>query len=136
MPRNSASPRSPRRSISQTQPSPTATAVVPFATQPVIDEQDQFGNLETGDNSTVVTVALNSGSGPLQGTLTATVSGGVATFTNLSDNKAETITLKLTSGALTRGTSTSIVVSQAAASKRASPTERLKLRKPCSSVPS
>ena len=39
----------------QTQPSPTATAGQPFATQPVIYEEDQYGNLETGDNSTVVT---------------------------------------------------------------------------------
>jgi hypothetical protein len=99
--------------VIHTQPSPTATAGVAFATQPVIYEEDQYGNLETADNSTVVTVALNTGCGPLQGTLTATVSGGVATFVNLSDNTAETITLKFTSGVLASAISNSIVVSPA-----------------------
>ena len=84
-----------------TQPSATATAGQPFATQPVIYEEDQYGNLETGDNSTVVTASLASGTGPLQGTTTVTVSGGVATFTNLADNTAETISLNFTSGSLT-----------------------------------
>ena len=65
-----------------------------------------YGNLETGDNSSVVTVALNSGTGPLQGTATVTMSGGVAAFTNLADNKAETISLQFTSGSLTPAIST------------------------------
>jgi len=103
--------------VVHTQPSSTATAGVAFATQPVIYEEDQNGNLETGDNSTVVTVALSSGTGPLRGTTTATVSGGVATFTNLADNTAETISLKFTSGSLTSATSGNIVVSPAAASQ-------------------
>ena len=63
----------------------------------MIYEEDHFGNLETGDNTTVVTAALESGTGPLQGTPAATVSGGVATFTNLADDTAETISLKFTS---------------------------------------
>jgi Domain of unknown function (DUF4082) len=99
--------------VIQTQPSATATAGVAFATQPVIYEEDQNGNLETGDNSTVVTVALNTGTGPLQGTLTATVHGGIATFTNLADNTAETITLNFTSPGLTTATSNNIVVANA-----------------------
>jgi hypothetical protein len=100
-----------------TAPSSTATAGTAFATQPVIYEEDQYGNLEAGDNTTVVTVLLASGVGPLQGTLTATVSGGIATFTNLGDNTAETITLLFASGNLTTATSGNIVVSPAAASK-------------------
>jgi len=103
--------------VIRTQPSATATAGQAFGTQPVIDEEDQFGNLETGDNSTVVTASLQSGAGPLQGTMSATVSGGVSTFTNLTDNKAETISLDFSSGSLTSATSTSIVVSPAAASQ-------------------
>ena len=75
-------------------PPATATAGQPFEAQPVIDEEDQYGNLETGDNSTVVTATLESGIGPLEGTTTATVSGGVATFTNLADDMAETISLE------------------------------------------
>jgi len=97
------------------QPSATATAGQPLASQPVISEEDAYGNVETGDNSTLITAALASGVGPLQGTTSVTVSGGVATFTNLADNKAETITLQFTGGGLTSVPSSSIVVSPAAA---------------------
>ena len=101
-----------------TQPSPAATAGVVFGTQPVIWVEDQFGNLETSDNTTQVTAALSSGSGPLQGTTTVTVSGGIATFTDLSDNTAETISLQFTSvPVLTAATSNNIVVSPAAAAQ-------------------
>ncbi len=110
--------------VIETQPSATATAGVAFATQPVIYEEDQYGNLETGDNSTVVTVSLNTGSGPLQGTTTAKVSGGVATFTNLADDTAETISLKFASGSLASATSNSIVVSRAYAPASSSRTRR------------
>ena len=44
----------------------------------MVEEQDQYGNLETGDNSTVITASLSFGNGPLLGTTTATVAGGVA----------------------------------------------------------
>jgi hypothetical protein len=103
--------------VIQTQPSATATAGQPFAPQPVIAEEDQYGNLETDDSSSVVTAALNSGVGPLQGTTTATVSGGVATFAGLFDNKAEAISLAFTSGSLTSATSSNIVVSPARATQ-------------------
>ena len=81
----------------------------PFAIQPVIFEEDQSNNLESGDNTTVITAMLNSGAGPLQGTITATVSGGVARFSNLGDNTAETITLKFTTRSLASPSSKSIV---------------------------
>ena len=95
-----------------TQPSATASAGVAFSTQPVVYVEDQYGNLETGDNATQVTAAsLPMGSGPLQGTTTVTASGGIATFTNLADNNAETITIQFTSSpVLTAATSNSIVV--------------------------
>jgi hypothetical protein len=99
------------------QPSATATAGQPFATQPVVYEEDAYGNVETGDNSTVVTAALDSGVGPLQGTTVVTVAGGVATFTNLADNKAETLTLQFTGGGLASVPSSSIVISPAAATQ-------------------
>src|SRR5262249_28629162 len=80
------SPAAASQLIINTQPSPTATAGVAFATQPVVYIEDAFGNLITGDNSTQVTGAsLPLGSGPLQGTTNVTASGGIATFTNLSD---------------------------------------------------
>ena len=113
-----------------TAPSTSATAGSTFVTQPVIYEEDQFGNLETGDNSTVVTVSLASGAGPLTGTLMATVSGGIATFTNLGDDTAETITLKFSSGNLTaprRRASSSALPPPASSS---SPNSRLPRRQP------
>ena len=109
------SPAAACRLVIATEPSPTATAGTAFATQPVIDEEDQYGNLVAGDNTTEVTVSpLPMGSGPLEGTTTVTVAGGIATFTNLADSKAETITLHFTSvPALTPATSNAIVVSPA-----------------------
>ena len=98
--------------ISQ-QPSASATAGQTFATQPVVVEEDAYGNIETADTTTVVTAALSEGAGPLRGTTTAKVVGGVATFTNLADNKAETITLKFTAGDVTSSPTSSIVISPA-----------------------
>jgi hypothetical protein len=101
----------------QTQPSTTATAGAAFAQQPVIRIEDASGNLRSGDNSTVVTVARSAGSGTLQGTLTATAVNGIATFANLSHNLANTITLSFTASGLTSATSGNIVVSPAAFAK-------------------
>src|ERR1017187_5379610 len=99
------------------EPSATATAGQAFSTQPVIYEEDPSGALETADNTTIVTASLNTGAGPLQGTLIARVVGGIATFSNLFDQLAETLSINFTSGNLTEATSTNIVVSPAAASK-------------------
>ena len=111
--------------VIQTEPSASATAGVAFSTQPVIYVEDQFGNLETGDNSTEVTAApLPLGSGPFQGITTVTVSGGIATFTDLSEDTAATISLQFTSSpVLTSANSSNIVVSPAAASQLAIHTE-------------
>jgi hypothetical protein len=51
---------------------------------------DQFGNVETGDNSDTITLSLgaNPGGGTLSGTLTVTVVNGVATFDDLSIDTA------------------------------------------------
>jgi hypothetical protein len=97
--------------VIHTQPSPAATAGAALAVQPVIDEVDRFGNLETGDNSTMVTASLDSGNGPIQGTTTATLTGGVATFSNLADDAAETITLGFSAGGLSVGPSSDITIS-------------------------
>jgi hypothetical protein len=96
--------------VIQTQPSSTATVGVPFAIQPVIDEEDPFGNIETGDKTTVVTVSLGSGPGPLSGAMTAVVSGGVARFAALADKKVETATLQFSSGSLSKATSNSVII--------------------------
>ncbi len=101
----------------QTQPSSTATAGVPFAQQPVIRVEDASGNLITTDNGRVITVARGAGTGSLQGTVTATTVNGVATFTDLSHNVANTITLNFTASGLTGATSANVVVSPAAFAK-------------------
>ena len=110
-------PSTPYKLVIETPPSSTATAGQPFDPAPVIYVEDQYGNLETDDDTTVVTATLEAGTGPLRGTTTATVSGGVATFINLYDDTAEIITLKFMSSGLVSATSASIAVSPAAASK-------------------
>ncbi len=97
-----------------TQPSSTAVAGQLFATQPVIYEEDQYGNLETKDNSTKVVASLHNSNTSLQ---TVTVVGGVATFSSLSYTKAGSITLDFTSGTLTKVTSNAIAIKAAAAVK-------------------
>ena len=79
--------------VIQTQPSSMATAGVLFAQQPVIRTLDSAGNFIT-TNGLVITAARGTGTGTLQGTLTATTVNGVATFTNLSYNVAETMTIR------------------------------------------
>jgi hypothetical protein len=111
------SPAAASQLVVQTQPSPSATAGQAFATQPVIEEEDQFGNVETSDDSTVLTATLASGTGPLAGSINATVSGGVATFSNLADDEAGAITLSFGSSRLQSRTSSAVVISPAAASQ-------------------
>jgi Bacterial Ig-like domain (group 3)/FG-GAP-like repeat len=106
-------PSFPDQLLMKTEPSPTGTVGQPLATVPVVEEEDQYGNLETTDNATVVTAKPASGVGPLQGA-TATVSGGVATFSNLADTKAETVSFKFSgAGVPLTVTSTPVVVGKA-----------------------
>jgi hypothetical protein len=81
-----------------TQPSATATAGKPFTTQPVLQVQDTFGNPITGDSTHTVTAA-STGTAGLQGNTTITLANGMATFSGLSYNKAETIQLHFTTNA-------------------------------------
>jgi fibronectin-binding autotransporter adhesin len=99
-----------------TQPSATAVAGVNFAQQPVVQVQDQYGNLVKTDNSTV-TASIDQGSGNLFGTLSFKAVNGVATFTNLSYQVAETITIDFTDGSLDIDTSVGTVVGAAPASQ-------------------
>src|SRR5439155_2655276 len=101
----------------QTQPSATATAGLPFAQQPVIRIEDQFGNLRSSDNGTTVTASRNAGSGALQGATNLTSVNGVVAFTNLSHNVATNITIQFASVSLSNALSTSIAVSPAAFSR-------------------
>jgi hypothetical protein len=104
-----------------TQPSATATAGVPFAQQPVLQVRDQFGTLRSTangvTNSTVVTVARGNGSGILQGTLTASSTDGVATFTDLAHNVATNITIVFSASGASSTNSSAIAVGAAAAAQ-------------------
>jgi len=77
---------------------------------------DPFGNLETADNSDQISMAIgtNPAGGNLSGTNPVTVSGGVATFSNLSINNAGTgYTLAASSGSLSGATSNAFNVTSA-----------------------
>jgi uncharacterized repeat protein (TIGR03803 family) len=64
---------------------PDTTAGAAFSVS--VELLDQFGNVATGDSSTV-TLSLHKSAGTLGGTLTQAVSDGVATFGGLSVSKA------------------------------------------------
>jgi hypothetical protein len=101
----------------QTQPSSLAQAGVAFPQQPAVRIEDAFGNQRTSDNSTIVTVARNTGTAVLLGTMTTTAVGGIATFANLSCTNMDTIDLRFTSSALTQVISSSINIGPGPAKK-------------------
>jgi hypothetical protein len=75
-----------------------------FTAQPVVAVTDALGNTVTSAAGTV-TLSRQSGTGALTGTLTATLSGGVATFTNVGYNKAESgLVIRATYSAMTADT--------------------------------
>ncbi len=73
---------------------------------------DAYNNLVSVDNTDRVTLSLgaNSSPGSLSGTTTVTVTGGTATFGNLSINQAGSYTLVAGSGSLAGATSSSFSV--------------------------
>ena len=84
----------------QTPPYTQVTAGNPLTDPIVINEVDQYGNIETTDNSTVVTASQASGAGSLKGIKTATVSGGVASFDDLENDTAGALTLQFSAASL------------------------------------
>src|SRR5207245_6493572 len=78
--------------VVQTMPA-SATAGAVFSPAPVVQLQDQFGNLVTTDSSTIIAATRNLGSANLQGTLNVIASGGLATFSNLTYNHTDVINL-------------------------------------------
>jgi hypothetical protein len=65
---------------------PTDTAAGQTIGPVVVEVVDAFGNVETGDNSDMITLSIgtNPSGGTLSGTLTVTVVNGVAAFSDLS----------------------------------------------------
>jgi len=102
----------PTKLVIVTQPPSSVIAGQPF--QAVVYEEDQYGNLATQDNSTIVTASLHNSTTSLQSVM---VVGGVATFTALRYTKAGSITLDFTGGALTPATSNPIAIKAAAANR-------------------
>ncbi len=99
-----------------TQPAHSTTqaiAGVVFSTQPVVRVRDVYGNLVASDNSTVITAARGAtGTADLfsTGDLTATASGGIATFSGLNYQKAENMNILFSSGSLQTVTSNTLTV--------------------------
>jgi sugar lactone lactonase YvrE len=65
---------------------PTDTTAGQTITPVIVAIVDQYGNVETDDNSDTITLSIgvNPSGGTLSGTLTLTVTNGVATFSDLS----------------------------------------------------
>src|SRR5258708_3228738 len=98
------------------QPSPSATAGVVFSTQPDIQTFDQFGNQCYLDTATLVTASRQAGAGTLQGATNLSMLGGEASFVDLSENVANSITILFSATGLPGVTSAPVVVAPAAAS--------------------
>lgn len=108
---------------------PAAASKVVYATGPsstsagalgtlVVDVEDPFNNIVTGDTS-AVTISVASGSGSLLGTVTVNAVAGVATFTDLAIHTADSYTLRAADGELTPVTSGSFTISPLSATKLA-----------------
>ncbi len=108
------SPAAPAKIVWTTQPPSAATAGIPFAA--AVQIEDQYGNLETGDNSNV-SMALDLGGNPdstdLGGTTSVAASGGSASFSNLIINAGgNPFTLVASSGGVSSPASAAIAVTE------------------------
>ena len=104
------------------EPPATATAGQDFAASPqivVVDVEDAAGAIVNNFNGPVTIGLANGATGTFDASSTLTVNAvnGVATFSSLAIDTAGTYQLSATSPNLTPGTSTSITINPAAASK-------------------
>src|SRR3989441_769289 len=100
------------------QPSNT-TAGQPITPAVTVQVQDANSNLVTTSTASItVAIGTNPGGGTLSGTLTQSASGGIATFGNLSINKAGTgYALTASSSGLTGATSAAFNITAGSATK-------------------
>ncbi len=86
---------------------------------PTVIVQDSFGNTVTSSTASItIAIGTNPGGGTLSGTTSKNASGGVATFSDLSIDKAGTgYTLIATATGLTSATSNAFNITAAAAAK-------------------
>jgi len=86
-----------------------------FGTQPVVQIKDSLNNVITA--STLVVTATANGAGTLSGTTQVTAVNGVASFTDLSYDKAAMITLAFSATGLTGVSQVNMVISTGPAAK-------------------
>jgi len=94
----------------------TASNVTPMTTFKA-EIKDTSGTVKTTDSTTTLTLSLTTGSGGLLGTVTETVSSGVATFNDIAYTTAENIVITATentTGSNFNVSSSSITVNPAA----------------------
>ena len=105
-----------------TEPTASTVAGVAIAQQPIVTIQDAFGNTDTSDNTTVVTLALTTGDGTLSGTATETAVAGVADFAanglSIELVGADKV-LTATGGGFTLANTAAFTITHAAAAKLA-----------------
>ena len=104
------------------QPSTSATVDTDFSTKPTVAIEDQFGNIETADNASTVTLipklstqtcAGTNGTGALTSTpsaSTSTVSSGIIAYTAMRYSYGESIKICATSPGITSALSNAITV--------------------------
>lgn len=114
-----AGPASGTTLVFSVQPSTTAIPGMAFGQQPSIVIKDDYGNIDTNDSSTEVTLSAvlssdngSAGTGTLSGIVTVTVASGTATYSGLQYDIAESIDLKATATSMTTAYSDAIVVGQ------------------------
>ncbi len=105
-----------------TQPAASTVAGVAFATQPVAEIRDAFGNVVTTDSSTSVTATLTTGTGALTGTTNKTAASGIVDFAGLGmkiDHVGADKVLTLAGGGLTNGVSGAFTITNSMANSTA-----------------
>ena len=109
----------PATKVVYTQQPTTAVAGVVISPALTVVVQDAGGNTVTTSSATVtIAIGTNPGGGTLSGTVSVTASAGIATFNNLSINKAGNgYTLTTASAGLTSATSTAFNITFAAAAQ-------------------
>ncbi len=94
-----------------TQPPATGSAGIALSPPIMVSAEDQFNNIFTADSSSTVTLTLSGGAFVGGGTtVTAQMTSGVATFSNLLISAAGTYTLTATDGLLTSATSSPFTI--------------------------
>ena len=113
----SVTPSAPTQVVVTTQPPSSVTAGTGFGLQAAIE--DAYGNVVTSAGGIVsVALASNPGGTTLGGTLSATTSNGVATFSGLTLTRAAAgYTLSVSSSGLAGSTTAALTVTPAAATQ-------------------